>query len=172
MQPYSSNTRLPNQPNIWPNNPSSAQPQQNNNNYCRPTTQQACPFHQQNCSTRPPFRPISSNNTNQKRPPNNNNAARQNPSTSNTANIVCNNCERLGHYDYWCITTNHQPHTSNNYQGRPPNRNTNNENAAPHNQEHAYFITNSTPSQSNAFHHQAKMAFSDYQTTLLMVHKQ
>jgi hypothetical protein len=114
-----------------------------------------------NRSARPPFRPISSNNTYQRCPPNNYNAARQNPSTANTASIVCKNCRRLGHYANQCITANCQPQTSTINQGGPPNRNTNNENAAPRNQ-YAYFITNSTPSQSNAFHHQAYMAFSAY----------
>ena len=95
------------------------------------------------CSSnaRPLFRPISSNNTNQWHPLNNNNAARQNPSTSITANIVCNNCERLGHYANQCITANGQPQTSNINLGGPPNRSANNENATPHNQR-AYFITN------------------------------
>jgi hypothetical protein len=41
---------------------------------------------------------------------------------------------------------------------------------APRNQR-TYFITDSTPSHSNAYHHQAYMAFSDYQT-IYMVHKQ
>ncbi len=168
MQPYTSNNnRPPNWPNIWPNNLSpAAQPRQNHRNDHRPTTHQACPFQQQNSGTRPPFRTSSSNNTNQRCPPNNNNAARQNPSTSNAANsIVCNNCGRLGHFANWCITVNWWPQTSNNMQGGPPNRNTNNENAAPRHQ-HANFITDSTPSQSNAFHQQACMAFSYYQTTL------
>jgi hypothetical protein len=77
--------------------------------------------------------------------------------------IVCNNCGRLGHCANWCITANRRPQTRNHNRGGPPNRNTNNENAASSNQ-HAYFITNSTLSQSNAFHHQAYMAFSDFQT--------
>jgi hypothetical protein len=99
MRPYTSdNNRQPNQRNIQSNNSSLAQPRQNNNNNCRPSTHHASPFQQQNRGARPPFRPISSNTTNQRRPPNNNNTARQNPSTSNTANIVCNNCGRLGHY--------------------------------------------------------------------------
>ena len=154
----------PQQPNIQPNNLSPANPRQNSNNDCRPTTQQACPVQQPNHGTRPPFRPFSSNNKNQRHPPNNNNTARQNPSTSNAANIVCNNCGRLGRYAYQCITTNSQPQTNNNNRGGPPIRNTNNENAVSCNQ-HAYLITNLAPSQSNAFHHQAYMAFSDYQTT-------
>ena len=79
-QPYTSNNnRPPQQPNLQPNNPFSAQLRPNNNNDCRPTTHQACPSQQQNCGARPPFRPISSNNTNQRHHPNNNNAARQNP---------------------------------------------------------------------------------------------
>jgi hypothetical protein len=41
---------------------------------------------------------------------------------SNTSNIVCNNCKRLGHYANQCITTNHQPQTSNNNQGGHPNK--------------------------------------------------
>jgi hypothetical protein len=80
MQPYTSNNnRPPQQPNLQPNNPFSAQLRPNNNNDCRPTTHQARPSQQQNCGARPPFRPISSNNTNQRHAPNNNNAARQNP---------------------------------------------------------------------------------------------
>ena len=59
-----------------------------------------------------------------------------------------------------CININR----SQNNQGRPPNRNSNNENAAPCNQ-HAYFITDSTPSQSTSFHHQAYIASCDYQNT-------
>jgi hypothetical protein len=113
MRPYTSNNNRPqNRPITRPNNPSPAQPRPNHDR--RPTTHQDRPFQQQNCGTRPPFRPTSSNNTNQRRPPNSNNAARQNPSTSNTANIVCNNCGRLGHYANRCITANRQPQTSNN----------------------------------------------------------
>ncbi len=154
MRPYTStNNRPQNRPNTRPNNPSPAQPRPNHDR--RPTTHQARPFQQQNRDTRPPFRPTSSRNTNQRRPPNSNNAARRYPSTSNTANIVCNNCGRLGHYANRCITANCRPQTSNNNRGGQPNRNTNNENATPRNQR-AYFITDSTPSQSNAYHHQAK----------------
>jgi hypothetical protein len=105
--PTSNNNRPPQQPNIRPNHPSPAQPRQNNNYDCRPPTHQACPFQQQNCGARPPFRPISSNNTNQRRPQNNNNATRQNPSTLNAANNVCNNFGRLGHYANQCITASH-----------------------------------------------------------------
>jgi hypothetical protein len=164
MQPYPSNSgRPPNRPNIQPNNLLPAQPSQNNNNDCRTATQQPCPFQQQNQGTRPPFRPILSNNTNQRHPPNNNNTARRNPNPSNAANIVCNNCGRLGHYANRCVTANCQPQSSNNNRGGLPNRNTNNEDTAPSNQR-AYFITDSTPSQSNTVHHQAYMALSDYQT--------
>jgi hypothetical protein len=74
MRPYTSHNNRPQQPNTRPNNPSPAQPRPNHD--CRPTTHQACPFQQQNCGARPPFRPISSNNTNQRHHPNNNNAAR------------------------------------------------------------------------------------------------
>jgi hypothetical protein len=58
---------------------------------------------------------------------------------------------------------NCQPQTCYNNQGGPPKRNTNNENAAPCN-HCAFFITDSTPSQPNAFHHQAYMTIADFQT--------
>jgi hypothetical protein len=94
----------------------------------------------------------------------NNNAARQNPSTSNTAKIVFNNCGRLGNYANQCITANPEPQISNNNQGGPLNRNTNDENAESHNQ-HAYIITDSNTCQSHSFHHQAYIASCDYQGT-------
>ncbi len=167
MRPFTTNNsrRPPHRPYNRPNNPAPVQPRHYYNNDCRTATQQHRPFQQQNRGAQPPFRPFSSINTNQRSPPNNNNAARQNPSTSNTANIVCNTCGRLGHFSNWCITANCQPLVVSNYnQGGPPNRKTNNENAESHNQ-HAYLITDSTPSQSHAFHHQAYIASCDYQDT-------
>ena len=147
-----------------PNNQASAPNRQhNNNNDHRTGTQPPRIFPQQTYGTRPPFRPISTSNTNQRRPPNNTPATRQNSSTNNAANIVCNNCGRLGHYANQCINVN-RSHNNQNNRGRPPHRNSNNENAAPRNQ-HAYFITNSTPSQSKSFHHQAYNTSCDYQNT-------
>ena len=167
MRPYTSNnSRPPHRPNIRQNNPAPAHPRQNNNNDRRTATHQPRTSQQQNRGARPPFRPISSNNTNQRRPPNqNNHGARRNPSASNTANIVCNNCGRLGHYANRCITANRRPQSSNNNRGGPPNRNTNNENAAPSNQR-AYFITDSAPPKSHVFHHQACMALSTCQNNI------
>ena len=155
MRPYTvsnnNNNRPPHQPhNQRPNNQTSAPHRQNNNNNDRRTgTQSPRTFPQQTRGTRPPFRPISTNNTNQRRPLNNTPATRQNSSTCNAANMVCNNCGRLGHYANRCKNVNQTQYSQNN-QGRPPNRNTNNENAAPRN-EHAHFITNSTASQSELF---------------------
>ena len=59
-----------------------------------------------------------------------------------------------------CIAANRLPPTRNNNPGGQPHRNTTNANAAALNQP-AYFITDSTPSQSNAYYPQAYMAFSD-----------
>ena len=136
MQRFTTNnsTRPPHQPYIWPNNPAPAQPRHYYNNDCGTATQQHHPFQKQNRGAQPPFRPFSSSNANQRSPPNNNKAARQNPSTSNTANIVCFNCGRLGHYVNWCKTGNRQQQISNNDKGGPPYRNVNNENAESHNQ--------------------------------------
>ncbi|KAI2510028.1 hypothetical protein MHU86_4322 [Fragilaria crotonensis] len=164
MRPYTaSNNRPPHRPNNRGPNQAPAPPRQHNNNDRRSTPQQSRPFQQQNRGSRPPLRPISSNNGNQRRPPNNTPAVRRNPNTSNAANIVCNNCGRLGHYANRCITANRSS-TNQNNRGGPPPRNPNNENAAPRNQR-AYFITDSTASNSHAFHHQAYMASCDLQDT-------
>ncbi|KAI2496243.1 hypothetical protein MHU86_18247 [Fragilaria crotonensis] len=142
MRPYTaSNNRPPHRPNNRGPNQAPAPPRQHNNNDRRSTPQQSRPFQQQNRGSRP-LRPISSNNGNQRRPPNNTPAVRRNPNTSNAANIVCNNCGRLGHYANRCITANRSS-TNQNNRGGPPPRNPNNENAAPRNQR-AYFITDST----------------------------
>jgi hypothetical protein len=63
-------------------------------------------FNNKNCRIRPPFRSISSNNTRQQRPSNITMLQDESLSTSNTINIVCNNCKRLGHFAYLCIQTN------------------------------------------------------------------
>jgi len=99
MQPFTTNNsrRPPHQPYIRPSHPAPAQPRHYNYNDRKTATQQHRPFQQRDRGARQPFRPFSSSKTNQRSPPNNK-ATRQNPSTPNTANIVCNNCGRLGHY--------------------------------------------------------------------------
>ncbi|KAI2497644.1 ubinuclein-2-like protein [Fragilaria crotonensis] len=107
-----------------------------------------------NETTAPPFRPTS--NPNQRPSPNGSNINQSRNSASNAATIVCNNCGRLGHYSRNCTNPRQNNRASN------PQRSTNNENAAPRNQQRAYFVTDSSQDSQNhsRYHHQAFKASS------------
>jgi hypothetical protein len=93
--------------------------------------------------------PKSTNFNNQRRPQNTATPLRQNTST-NATNIVCNNCGRIGYYARQCPTANRSQ--NNNRNGNHPRTTANNVNAAPQNQ-HAYFVTNASPSTTSATHY-------------------
>ena len=129
-------------------------PNQHNGQIRRPPAPPTRPNPQQNRSARPPLRPTSNNN--HRRPaPQNSTPARRNPSnTPNAANVVCNNCGRLGHYARQC------PNANSSQNNRGNSNRSNNENTAPRNQR-AYFITESTATprlRTAGYHHQAFLA--------------
>ncbi|KAI2491247.1 NB-ARC domain [Fragilaria crotonensis] len=113
-----------------------SRPPFNNPNQRRPPPPSPRPSNQHQRNNRPPFRPTS--NPNQRPSPNGSNINQSRNSASNAATIVCNNCGRLGHYSRNCTNPRQNNRASN------PQRSTNNENAAPRNQQRAYFVTDST----------------------------
>ncbi|KAI2495896.1 hypothetical protein MHU86_18594 [Fragilaria crotonensis] len=135
-----------------PTNPS--RPPFNNPNQRRPPPPSPRPSNQPQRNNRPPFRPTL--NPNQRPSPNGSNINQSRNSASNAATIVCNNCGRLGHYSRNCTNPRQNNRASN------PQRSTNNENAAPRNQQRAYFVTDSSQDSQNhsRYHHQAFKASS------------
>ena len=134
------------------------QHQQPNNR--RPQQSFSRPTNNNNRGNRPPTRPPTSN-TNQRRPFNQN-TSNQNRPSSNAANIVCNNCGRLGHYARQCTNP---ARTQPSNRGPPSRSSSNNENTAPRTNQRAYFATDSAgqttqePQRSN-YRHQAFHASS------------
>ncbi|KAI2505925.1 Mitochondrial protein [Fragilaria crotonensis] len=133
-----------------------SRPPFNNPNQRRPPPPSPRPSNQHQRNNRPPFRPTS--NPNQRPSPNGSNINQSRNSASNAATIVCNNCGRLGHYSRNCTN----PRSNQNNRASNPQRSTNNENAAPRNQQRAYFVTDSSQDSQNPsrYHHQAFKASS------------
>ena len=123
-------------------------PAQNTNNRCTNAPSRP-PNQQQQRSNRPPLRSMSTSNH---RSSSNSNTSHPNRNQSTTANIVCNNCGRLGHHSRSC--TNSSRHTTSN-RGASSRSSPNNENNAPLHQQRAYFITDSGADAHTTFHHQA-----------------
>ncbi|KAI2502700.1 hypothetical protein MHU86_11757 [Fragilaria crotonensis] len=98
---------------------------QNTNNHRRTNAPSTRPSTQQQRTNRPPLRQLPNSNH---RPSTNGNTNNQNRNQSNAANIVCNNCGRLGHYSRNC--TNPARNATSN-RGPSSRSSSNNENSAP-----------------------------------------
>ncbi len=121
------------------------QPSQNTNNR-RTNAPPRPPNQQQHRSNRPPLRPMWTSNHGSSF----NGNTSQNRNQSTAANIVCNNCGRLGHYSRHYTTPSR--HTTSD-RGTSSRSSPNNENIAPRNQQRAYFVTDSGEDEQTTFHH-------------------
>ncbi|KAI2490467.1 hypothetical protein MHU86_24090 [Fragilaria crotonensis] len=97
----------------------------NTNNHRRTNAPSTRPSTQQQRTNRPPLRQLPNSNH---RPSTNGKTNNQNRNQSNAANIVCNNCGRLGHYSRNC--TNPARNATSN-RGPSSRSSSNNENSAP-----------------------------------------